>query len=165
MKLHIENYTGERADWMLAVTHVPTAIRCTLGVSYHCLGVNLLSVLWPETKWLPICVSSDGARDFENIIPTLTSLWFYLNKFFFPSSLQSSCCTLLLIVVDVLQSSSYLPVDHPPQEAFVCSTEAQAASCLLETGQRRRLSELHQLLSVLFPDMQQANESHHLTGK
>lgn len=58
-------------------------------------------------------------RTFENGFHILTTLQFYLNKFFSPNSLQRSYCILLLIVVDILQISNYLPKDHPPQEGFV----------------------------------------------
>lgn len=99
--------------------------------------------------------------------PTLTSLWFYLNKFFNPNSLQSSCWTLLLIVVDVLQISSYLPADHPPQEAFVCSTEALAA--LMPPGEWAEscvsADSTSPVCAFFLPDTEQTNESHHLAGK
>lgn len=81
-------------------------------------------------------------RTFENGFHILTTLQFYLNKSFPPNSLQRSFCTLLLIVVDILQISNYLPVDHPPQEGFVfASIAALPISSLLEAG-GRALSQL-----------------------
>lgn len=96
---------------------------------YQCFGLRANDSQFPFPQTMH--------RTWENGFHILTTLQFYLNKFSSPNSLQRSYCTLLLIVVDILQISSYLPVDHPPQEGFAFPAQRPCQPLpFLETGEK-----------------------------